>query len=177
MLKQQEEIQQVYDKYGVSMMGGCLPLLIQMPFLFALYPVIYSISDYVPNITAQANKFLTIPDMTITPGNMLSMAKSGETMGYSAAALVITAILLPVLSAFTQYLNMKLSMAVNGSNRPADKDDPTAATMRTMNMTMPLFSLVMVFTLPVYTGSSVQSYVWFSRYLSTNISVRCQWMT
>ncbi len=36
-----EEIQQVYDKYGVSMMGGCLPLLIQMPFLFALYPVIY----------------------------------------------------------------------------------------------------------------------------------------
>ena len=101
MLKQQEEIQQVYDKYGVSMMGGCLPLLIQMPFLFALYPVIYRISDYVPNITAQANKFLTIPDMTITPGNMLSMAKSGETMGYSAAALVITAILLPVLSAFT----------------------------------------------------------------------------
>ena len=152
MMKQQEEIQQVYDKYGVSMMGGCLPLLIQMPFLFALYPVIYSISDYVPNITAQANKFLTIPDMTITPGNMLSMAKSGETMGYSAAALVITAILLPVLSAFTQYLNMKLSMAVNGSNRPADKDDPTAATMRTMNMTMPLFSLVMVFTLPTGIG-------------------------
>ena len=139
MMKQQEEIQQVYDKYGVSMMGGCLPLLIQMPFLFALYPVIYSISDYVP-------------DMTITPGNMLSMAKSGETMGYSAAALVITAILLPVLSAFTQYLNMKLSMAVNGSNRPADKDDPTAATMRTMNMTMPLFSLVMVFTLPTGIG-------------------------
>ena len=43
MMKQQEEIQQVYDKYGTSMMGGCLPLLIQMPFLFALYPVIYSI--------------------------------------------------------------------------------------------------------------------------------------
>ena len=73
-------------------------------------------------------------------------------MGYSAAALVITAILLPVLSAFTQYLNMKLSMAVNGSNRPADKDDPTVATMRTMNMTMPLFSLVMVFTLPTGIG-------------------------
>ena len=47
---------------------------------------------------------------------------------------------------------MKLSMAVNGSNRPADKDDPTAATMRTMNMTMPLFSLVMVFTLPTGIG-------------------------
>ena len=40
MMKQQEEIQQVYDKYGTSMMGGCLPMLIQMPLLFALYPVI-----------------------------------------------------------------------------------------------------------------------------------------
>ena len=28
MMKQQEEIQQVYDKYGTSMMGGCLPMLI-----------------------------------------------------------------------------------------------------------------------------------------------------
>ena len=57
MLKQQEEIQQVYDKYGVSMMGGCLPLLIQMPFLFALYPVIYRISDYVPNIQLRQISF------------------------------------------------------------------------------------------------------------------------
>ena len=32
-LKQQEEIQQVYDKYGSNMMSGCLPRLIQMPFL------------------------------------------------------------------------------------------------------------------------------------------------
>lgn len=50
MMAQQEEIQQVYDKYGISMAGGCLPLLIQMPFLFALYPVIYNIQDYVPAI-------------------------------------------------------------------------------------------------------------------------------
>lgn len=47
MMKQQEEIQQVYDKYGTSMMGGCLPMLIQMPLLFALYPVIYDIERYV----------------------------------------------------------------------------------------------------------------------------------
>ena len=50
MMKQQEEIQQVYDKYGTSMMGGCLPMLIQMPLLLALYPVIYDIQNYVPEI-------------------------------------------------------------------------------------------------------------------------------
>ena len=46
MMAQQEEIQQVYDKYGISMAGGCLPLLIQMPLLIALYPVIYNIQNY-----------------------------------------------------------------------------------------------------------------------------------
>ena len=53
LMKQQEEVQQVYDKYGTSMMGGCLPLLIQMPFLFALYPVIYNIESYVSHTGAQ----------------------------------------------------------------------------------------------------------------------------
>lgn len=71
MMKQQEEIQQVYDKYGTSMMGGCLPLLIQMPFLFALYPVIYNIQQYVPAIKgapAAVNRFITIPDLTVSSG-------------------------------------------------------------------------------------------------------------
>lgn len=50
MLKQQEEMQIVYDKYGTSMSSGCLPLLIQMPILFALYPVIQNIPNYVRGV-------------------------------------------------------------------------------------------------------------------------------
>ena len=38
--RQNVEVQAVYEKYGTSMTGGCLPLLIQMPILFALYRVI-----------------------------------------------------------------------------------------------------------------------------------------
>lgn len=49
-LKMQEEIQTVYDKYGTSMTAGCLPSLIQMPFLFALYPVIQNIPVYVSGV-------------------------------------------------------------------------------------------------------------------------------
>lgn len=44
------EVQAVYEKYGTSMTGGCLPLLIQMPILFALYRVIYNIPAYVPSV-------------------------------------------------------------------------------------------------------------------------------
>lgn len=49
-LKMQEETQAVYDKYGTSMTAGCLPSLIQMPFLFALYPVIQNIPKYVNGV-------------------------------------------------------------------------------------------------------------------------------
>lgn len=52
MLKQQEELQIVYEKYGVSQTGGCLPMLIQMPILFALYPVIQNIPKYVDGVKA-----------------------------------------------------------------------------------------------------------------------------
>lgn len=44
------ETQAVYQKYGVSPAGGCLPLLITMPILFALYRVIYNIPAYVTPI-------------------------------------------------------------------------------------------------------------------------------
>lgn len=47
MRMQQAELQAVYDKYGTSPTGGCLPMLIQLPILFALYRVIYNVPAYV----------------------------------------------------------------------------------------------------------------------------------
>ena len=52
MMKMQEETTLVYQKYGVSPMGTCLPLLIQMPILLALYQVIYRIPAYVGSVRA-----------------------------------------------------------------------------------------------------------------------------
>ena len=43
MMLQQQEMKAVYEKYGTSMTGGCVQLLIQMPILFALYRVIINI--------------------------------------------------------------------------------------------------------------------------------------
>ncbi|MCM1158786.1 MAG: YidC/Oxa1 family membrane protein insertase [Bacteroidales bacterium] len=50
MLKQQQEIQAVYDKYGTSMTNGCLPTLIQFPIIMALYRVIQNIPAYVGQV-------------------------------------------------------------------------------------------------------------------------------
>jgi YidC/Oxa1 family membrane protein insertase len=43
-MKMQQEMSKVKKEHGVSTLGGCLPMLIQMPIFFALYPTLrYSI--------------------------------------------------------------------------------------------------------------------------------------
>ena len=49
-MKMNAETRAVYSKYGTSMTGGCLPLLVQMPILFGLYQVIYRIPAYVTSV-------------------------------------------------------------------------------------------------------------------------------
>jgi len=44
------EQQAIYQKYGSSPLGGCLPLLIMLPIIFALYRVIYAIPAYVTDV-------------------------------------------------------------------------------------------------------------------------------
>ena len=36
-MKKQQETMALYSKYGVSPMGGCLPMILQMPIFFALF--------------------------------------------------------------------------------------------------------------------------------------------
>lgn len=50
MMAQQEETQAVYDKYGVSMMGSCGQMLVQMPIFFALYRVFMNVPAYVSGV-------------------------------------------------------------------------------------------------------------------------------
>lgn len=50
MAKQQVEMQAIYEKYGCNPTAGCLPMLIQLPIILALYRVIYNIPAYVPSV-------------------------------------------------------------------------------------------------------------------------------
>lgn len=62
LMKKNEETQALYAKYGVSMMGSCVTLLIQMPILFAMYQVIWKIPAYITGVyniyTDLVNKLL-----------------------------------------------------------------------------------------------------------------------
>ncbi|MEG0688798.1 MAG: YidC/Oxa1 family membrane protein insertase [Hungatella sp.] len=50
MMKMNVETKAVYEKYGTSMTGGCLPMLIQLPIMFALYRVMYNIPAYAQSV-------------------------------------------------------------------------------------------------------------------------------
>ncbi len=46
-MKMQQEIQEMYQKEGYNAFGGCLPLLLQLPIILALYEVIRSPLTYI----------------------------------------------------------------------------------------------------------------------------------
>ena len=68
----------------------------------------------------------------------------------NSIGLAIGALLIPLLSAFTQWLNTKLMPQADTGND--DKANAMAASMKSMNIMMPLMSLVFVFSLPIGMG-------------------------
>ena len=76
MRRMQAETQAVYQKYGTSMTGGCLWVLIQMPILFALYQVIYHIPAYIEPVYELyqqiAEPMLSSPDGMATANALIS---------------------------------------------------------------------------------------------------------
>lgn len=57
-MKRQQETMTLYSQYGVSPMGGCLPMLIQMPIWIAMF-------NFVPNaIQLRGESFLWISDLS-----------------------------------------------------------------------------------------------------------------
>ncbi len=82
-------------------------------------------------------------NITNAPQNIIvSSFKSGSFL------VMILAILVPILAGAVQLFNFKLMPQAAGT----DPNDPMVRQMRTMNYTMPLFSIFLAFTLPVGLG-------------------------
>lgn len=83
--KSQQEVMKLYKENGVNPMGGCLPMLIQMPILFALFAVFQKLNF-------QGSSFLWLADLTLKDKTMI----------------------LPILSMVTTYFSSKLMQPPNG---------------------------------------------------------------
>lgn len=227
MMAMNSETQAVYAKYGVSPTGTCLPLLIQMPILFALYRVIYAIpayvgrvkdvfthNDFITNLMNQegsqefissfknaamytkqfGNEKFTVENTYIDILNQASSAEwesiateypslaeevsyitenlnsynnflglnianspsftVGQAFDNGQWLLLIGAILIPLLSALTQWINVKL-MPKSNQPDPKNQNEQQAAmmsSMKMMNYMMPITSAIFCFTLPAGMG-------------------------
>ena len=159
MLKMQEETKLIYTKYGTSPTGGCLGSLIQLPFLFALWPVIRNIPEHVQRVQPdKIYKFMGVVvsgyenygkknevNLAATPSTLL---KSGETW------LIIVAILIPVLAGFTQWLSGKISQNMMKSRNGDKKQEENAMAqqMNTMMNVMPIMSVFLCFSMQIVLG-------------------------
>ncbi|MFR2776589.1 MAG: YidC/Oxa1 family membrane protein insertase [Anaerostipes sp.] len=146
MMKQNEEMQKVYEKYGTSPTGGCATTLIQFPIIMALYYVIRGVEIYIPQIAQDAqfhpNSFFGM-DLNSAPGFRLTPL-----------------MIIPVLSFIFQFLSAKTSMA----STQTDENAPGAGMTKSMMYTMPLMSFVMCITLPIgigiyWTASALFQYI------------------
>ena len=84
MMAQNQEVQAVYAKYGVSPTGSCGYMLIQMPILFALYRVIYAIPAYVGKIgdvfRVLADKIISVDNGNFLQNSEIETIKSTVSM-------------------------------------------------------------------------------------------------
>ena len=81
--KQQQEIMKIYTEAKINPLAGCLPLLIQMPILIALFsvlrePVTYGVFVDQAQFATAAKGFLWIKDLT-TPDVILAVLSGATT--------------------------------------------------------------------------------------------------
>ncbi|MCX7010400.1 MAG: membrane protein insertase YidC [Kiritimatiellaeota bacterium] len=94
--KQQQEMMKLYKEHKINPLGGCLPMLIQIPVFIALFVVLRSA------IELRFASFLWIKD--------LSEAENLFPFGYSIPLLGWSAInILPILMAVTMFWQQKLT--------------------------------------------------------------------
>ena len=136
VMKMNAETQAVYTKYGVSPFGGCLPLLISMPILLALYGVIREIDSYVPTLANEGAKLFLGLDVSQTPTEFAKTTK--------------LAYLVPVLAVVFQFINSKMLQVK--SDKKSKQEDSMASSMKMMNYFMPFMSGFFCLTLSIGIG-------------------------
>ena len=150
MARMQAEQQAVYDKYGSSMTAGCLPSLIQLPILFALYPVIMYFGHYVPEIIELNTTNPELVEKFFTLFGSINLQLSPKDTFDFANLFGNLAWIIPILAGALQFLSVKLTSALSKS--PDGQENPAASSMKTMTYIMPIMSVVICFTLPCFLG-------------------------
>lgn len=127
--KLNREIMEIYKKYKVNPLGGCLPMLLQMPVFFALYQVLMK------SIELRGANFLWICDLS-QPDRLIGNLPMfpGELN------------ILPLLMAIAMFLQQKFSMPTRTSGSGAS--DQMVQQQKMMMFMMPVLFGILFYKLP-----------------------------
>ncbi len=143
--KLQEETLKLYREYKINPVGGCLPVLLQLPIFFGVYQAVYHlmVPDQRVNLSAAAAKLLEDPNVAhLFSANFLGLFNLGTSAfgpggaGFAAPLYLV----LPVLSILLQV--MQTTMATPRTQ------DPQQKAMTQAMMFMPLVFGYIAFTFP-----------------------------
>ncbi|MBR2467012.1 MAG: YidC/Oxa1 family membrane protein insertase [Clostridia bacterium] len=174
MRKQQEEIMQLQQQEGYNPLSGCLPMLLQLPIIIWLYKVIRMPLTYImgmsdvdvinfwnkfnPDNLYQNQTFNQIDQihlvsqmkdagMTAVGGEALpNFTLFGFDLGIEPSDMFWPLILIPVFAAAFQWFQMWITKKVNGNaNAVVGQDPQTGASMKIMDIIMPLITLFIAY--------------------------------
>ena len=100
--KLNKEIMELYKEHKVNPLGGCLPLLLQMPIFFALYQALLR------SIVLKGASFLWIKDLS-EPDRLFTLPKDLPVIGNEIN-------ILPIVMAIEMFVQQKFSMASTSSS-------------------------------------------------------------
>ena len=153
------EQRRLYKENGVSMYGGCLPLVVQLPFLYALYGAFLTVIQHTGNVTyINRDLYPFVPHLTTFPQTFFiwtDLVKPDHLH------------ILPILAALLTFIQLRMAMPVRKPRQPGENPDPTMQATATTQYIMPVVTLFIGWTFPaglalywcISTGfSAVQQY-------------------
>ena len=143
--RQQEEMMKLYRENGINPLGGCLPLVAQLPVFWSLFNVLKAIAEYkggapqyhipikVIHSALRARVFgASLADKILFTG-------PGQHVPLAAKLVILVFV---VVSATTTYLTMRQSQKRGMMQQgPVDPDNPAANMQKYMIYIAPLFAL------------------------------------
>ncbi|MDN6428721.1 MAG: membrane protein insertase YidC [Propionibacterium sp.] len=183
--KMAEETQALYKKHGTSPFSSCMPLLVQMPFLFALYRAIFAIKPLMNGTyTIGGEHYDALGPITrdvaleIDSSSVLGVPLSHtltDTLKAGAGALEIIAfVVMIVLMVGMQFLSIRLSMTKNMPPQ-ADPNNPMVRSQKMMMYVMPAmfiftgiaFQMGLLVYMVTTTAWSWGQQIWTIKYMPT----------
>ena len=170
--KQAEELSKLYSENKINPMGGCLPLLIQLPIILAMFAIVRQPLTYITQtpageIKSYTQEYLQKEDVSQTEinTNELIIAKEknlidmdvafGINMGDVPSNIFSkdeskkpnpVSLLIPILTVVFSFVQTKITQ------KNSSMTEEQIEMQKSMNFTMPLISGIIVFSMPLALG-------------------------